>query len=228
MAPAISPLVYFSSNILVPPSTITAAASWRERSLITCQDAPAASATCAPETSAADTVCDFMDRSTIHGVAPACASTSATQRASLPFVSIVAKTAIIGLDALNNVSRAAVLIRLAGDTRQILLPEEVDYFRGAMRPPWRVQLVDPCKSALIDFAATRCERCAAHTTPCDVDRLNNRRIASRLLTRVEIGHIRIATRAASLTSGRRCSRTTHREKFKARNPVRCQRRIASG
>ena len=125
MAPAISPLVYFSSNILVPPSTITAAASWRERSLITCQDAPAASATRAPETSAADTVCDFMDRSTIHGVAPAFARTWATKRASLLFVSIVAKTAIIGLDALNNASRAAVLLRLAGDTRQTLLPEEV-------------------------------------------------------------------------------------------------------
>jgi hypothetical protein len=80
-----------------------------------------------------------MDRSTIHGVAPACASTLATKRASLLFVSIVAKTAIIGLDALNNTSRAAaVLLRLAGDTRQILLPEEVDYFRRAMRPPWRV------------------------------------------------------------------------------------------
>ena len=104
MAPAISPLVYFSSKTLVPPSTITAAASWRERSLITCQDTPAAPATRAPETSAADTVCDFMDRSTIHGVAPARASTLATKQASLLFVSIVAKTAIIGLDAPKNAS----------------------------------------------------------------------------------------------------------------------------
>src|SRR5215471_20269520 len=102
MAPAISPLEYLSSKILVPPWTITAAASWRERSSSACQDTPTASATCAPETSAADKVCDFIDRSTIQGVAPARVSASAMKRASLLFVSIVARTAMIGLDALKN------------------------------------------------------------------------------------------------------------------------------
>src|SRR5215472_16588438 len=105
MAPAISPLEYFSSKILVPPWTITAAASWRERSSSACQDTPTASATCAPETSPADKVCDFIDRSTIHGVAPARVSTSATKRASLLFVSIVARTAMIGLDASDDTNR---------------------------------------------------------------------------------------------------------------------------
>src|SRR5262245_55351203 len=103
MAPAISPLEYLSSKILVPPWTITAAASWRERSSSACQDTPTASATCAPETSAADKVCDFIDRSTIQGVAPARVSTSAMKRASLLFVSIVARTAMIGLDSMINV-----------------------------------------------------------------------------------------------------------------------------
>jgi hypothetical protein len=59
--------------------------------------------------SAADKVCDFIDRSTIHGVAPARVSTSATKRASLLFVSIVARTAMIGLDALKNPPRAKPL-----------------------------------------------------------------------------------------------------------------------
>src|SRR5262245_23877562 len=126
MAPAISPLAYFSSNILVPPSTIAAAACSRERSLISCQDAPAASATRPPETSAADALCDLMDRSMIHGVTPACASTSATKQASLLFVSIVAKTATIGLDALKNASRAAVLSTTSSDNKQIPPSKEVD------------------------------------------------------------------------------------------------------
>jgi hypothetical protein len=104
MAPAISPLVYFSSNILVPPCIITAAASCRECSLTACQDPPAASATRAPEMSAANTVCDLMERSTINGVAPAFASTLATKRASLLFVSIVAKTATVGFDVLRHAS----------------------------------------------------------------------------------------------------------------------------
>ena len=111
MAPAISPLVNFSSNILVPPSTMTAAASCRLRSFSLCQDVPAAAATCAPVTSAAGASCDFSERSTIHGVAPARSSTSATKRASLLLVFIVANTATIGLDAPKKASRDAVLPR---------------------------------------------------------------------------------------------------------------------
>src|SRR6185503_11007398 len=117
MAPAISPLAYFSSNILVPPCIITAAASCRERPATACQDEPAASATCEPEISAADTVCDFMDRSTIHGVAPAFASTLATKRASLLFVSIVAKTATVGFDVLRQASWVAVQVTSRHSTR---------------------------------------------------------------------------------------------------------------
>src|SRR6516164_7012136 len=109
MAPAISPLEYLSSKILVPPWTITAAASWRERSSSACQDTPTASATCAPETSPADMVCDFIYRGAIHGAAPALVSTSAADRDSLLFVAIVAMSAMIGLDALKNSPRAALL-----------------------------------------------------------------------------------------------------------------------
>ena len=105
MAPAISPLENFSINILVPPSIITAAASWRVCSVSVCHDAPAAAATLAPAMSASSTRCAFKDRSRIHGVTPARASASATKRASLPLVFIVAKTATVGLDALKTASR---------------------------------------------------------------------------------------------------------------------------
>src|ERR1700730_11563308 len=101
MTPEIPPLMNPSSNIFFPPSAITAAASWRERSLNACQEVPAAAATPAPATSAPSTLCDFNDKSTIQGVAPAPASTSATNRASLPLVSRVANTAMVGFDALN-------------------------------------------------------------------------------------------------------------------------------
>src|SRR5262249_13199736 len=102
----------FSSNILVPPSTITVAACPREPSLTSRQDAPAASATRPPETSAADAPCDRMDRSRIHGVTPAFANTSATKQGSLYFVSIGARSATIGFDAPND-SAAAVYLRPA-------------------------------------------------------------------------------------------------------------------
>src|SRR5215468_6348589 len=71
MTPEISPLVNPSSNSFFPPSAIAAAASWRERSLSACQDAPAAAATLAPVMSAPSISCDFKDKSTIQGVAPA-------------------------------------------------------------------------------------------------------------------------------------------------------------
>src|SRR5208282_4017264 len=105
MTPAISPLTNFSSRILAPPSAITAAASWRVRSSSVCQDAPAAAATREPATSAPAMSCAFKDKSTIHGLAPARASTSATNRASLPLEFIVANTATIGSDALKKTSR---------------------------------------------------------------------------------------------------------------------------
>jgi hypothetical protein len=105
MTPEISPLMNRSSNIFFPPSAITAAASWRERSLNACQDAPAAAATPAPATSAPATLCDFKDKSTIQGVAPARVSTSAMNRASLPFVFRVTNTAMVGFDALKKTSR---------------------------------------------------------------------------------------------------------------------------
>jgi hypothetical protein len=54
--------------------------------------------------SASSTRCAFKDKSTIQGVTPARASTSATNRASLPLVFIVAKTATVGLDALKTAS----------------------------------------------------------------------------------------------------------------------------
>ena len=75
IAPASSPLVISLPHQFAPPSAITAAASWRERSLSVCQDASAAAATAAPVTSAPSrTSCDFKDKSTIHGVMPAQAS----------------------------------------------------------------------------------------------------------------------------------------------------------
>jgi hypothetical protein len=105
ITPEISPLTNLSSSIFLPPSTITAAASWRERSLSACQDAPAAAATLAPAVSAPSTSCDFRDRSMIHGIEPARASTSATNRASLPLVFSVANTATVGFEALKKTSR---------------------------------------------------------------------------------------------------------------------------
>src|SRR5260370_25693764 len=87
-----------SSNIFLPPPPITAAASWRDRSLKACQEAPAAPATPAPVTLAPSMLCDFKDKSTIQAVVPARASTSATNRASLPLVFIVTNTAMVGFD----------------------------------------------------------------------------------------------------------------------------------
>src|SRR5262249_54221178 len=104
MTPEIWPLTNPSSNSFFPPSAIAAAASWRERSLSACQDAPAAAATLAPVTSAPSTSCDFKDKSTTQGVAPARTSISATNRASLPLVFRVANTAMVGFDALKTIS----------------------------------------------------------------------------------------------------------------------------
>jgi succinate dehydrogenase/fumarate reductase flavoprotein subunit len=71
----------------------SAPASWRERSPSACQDVPAAIAISAPLTSAPPLSCDRRDKSTIHGVTPAYVKTSATKRASLLLVFVVAKTA---------------------------------------------------------------------------------------------------------------------------------------
>jgi hypothetical protein len=81
------------SSSIFPPRTITAAAAWRERLLSACQDAPTAAATLAPATTAPSTSCDFKDKSTIHGIAPTRANTSATNRVSLPLVFSVANMA---------------------------------------------------------------------------------------------------------------------------------------
>src|SRR5438876_667924 len=80
------------------------AASASEPSLSACPDAPAALATLAPVRCAPPILCGCKDRSTIHAVAPARASTSATKRASLPLVFSVANTATAGSDALTQAS----------------------------------------------------------------------------------------------------------------------------
>jgi len=77
IAPAMSPFMYFSCKSLMPPSTITAAASWRIYPSSASQDMPASPATCSPVMSAAGRLWGFMDKSTIHGVAPARLSTLA-------------------------------------------------------------------------------------------------------------------------------------------------------
>src|SRR5262249_4967236 len=108
MAPAISPFKNCSISILLPPSIITVAASWRDCSFSICHDAPAAETTLAPVISAPPTLCVFKDKSMIHGVTPACASACATKRASLLLVFIVARTATVGLDLLTTASPAVL------------------------------------------------------------------------------------------------------------------------
>ena len=104
MAPAILPFKNCSISILVPPSIITVAASWRDCSFSICHDAPAAATTRAPVISTPSTSWVFNDKSTIHGFTPARVSACATNRASLLLVFIVARTATVGLGVLTTAS----------------------------------------------------------------------------------------------------------------------------
>ena len=110
IAPETSPLTNLSSSILAPPSIITAAASWRERSL---QRLPRCACrgcdVCAPPDRhrRRRVISRINRRSTASRRARA--STSATKRASLPLVFIVANTATVGLDELKKASRDVCL-----------------------------------------------------------------------------------------------------------------------
>ena len=66
IAPARSPLVYLPSNSLVPPSTMTAAASRRTYPSSTSQDVSASLAPCSP-CDVGSRLWDLTDKSTIHG-----------------------------------------------------------------------------------------------------------------------------------------------------------------
>src|SRR5262249_57528417 len=78
---------------------------WGDWGFSSCHEAPSAATTLAPVISAPSTLCVFKDKSIIHGVPPARIRAFATNRASLLFVFIVARTATVGLDVLTTAPR---------------------------------------------------------------------------------------------------------------------------
>ena len=90
--PSIAPARCLACTILLPPRIMVCAASERDSLASASQGVPDATATSAPPTSAKFWPCGRSERSTSHGVTPACRSTSQTKRAAACLLSSVART----------------------------------------------------------------------------------------------------------------------------------------